>query len=263
MLSLAGLLLSLLLAPAADAPPADFKLLVELRGAKAEPAATATLVFRHGVAYQFLSDVRKEVQVIDPGGPTITLINLERRVQTQIAPVELDGNLARLHKAIAAVVRRKEQSTERAERVAADMSRDLIDPKFQSVYDDRTHHLRLTNATVEVVAKGEPESDPRRLAALSSCLTALAKMSSLRDPAAIPPFTQLETLHALITERHLRPTDISILYRLAGPPRKFRWTYNLVPELTDNEREAISRVDSLRVTARFVRYPGYMPQEPR
>jgi hypothetical protein len=70
-------------------------------------------------------------------------------------------------------------------------------------------------------------------------------------------------MHALITERHLRPTDVSILYRLAGPPRKLRWTYKVVPELTDNEREAISRVDSLRATARFVRYPNFAPQEPR
>ena len=97
---------------------------------------------------------------------------------------------------------------------------------------------------------------------IGSCLTALARLGALRDPEGLPPFAQLEALRGLVTERHLRPVEITILYRLAGPPKRLRWTYQLVPELTDSEREAISRIEPLRASARYVRYRVYEPDAP-
>jgi hypothetical protein len=55
----------------------------------------------------------------------------------------------------------------------------------------------------------------------------------------------------------LRPTEVSILYRLAGPPRKMRTTYLLVPSLTDRELEALARVDRLRRTAPSLSFTRY------
>ena len=44
----------------------------------------------------------------------------------------------------------------------------------------------------------------------------------------------------------------------AGPPRKLRWTYRLVPALTDRERDAIAKVDRMRSAARFLPYDRYV-----
>ena len=242
-------------------PPADFKLAVALHFAEKDPVATSLIIVRRGIAYQFLSQARDEVQIIDPAGPTITLLDMKRRVQTEVSAGQIESSLARLHQAIDKSVQRREKSDDRADRLSAAMSRDLIDPKFKPVYDAGEHRLRMSNPTVEIEAVGQPEPDARRLATIDTCLSALARLDAIRDPAGLPPFPLVETLRALVTERHLRPTEITFLYRLAGPPRKLRYSYRLVPELTDSDREAISRLDNLRTTARFVRYPGYEPAE--
>lgn len=262
MPSLLLLLPTLLLAPPEPGMPADFKLAVELHGVEKGAIATGVIVVRKGTAYQFLSTSRDEVQVVDPAGPTVTLINLRKRLQTQVTAAQLAAGGDRLRRSIETAARRREASDDRSERVAAAMSRDLIEPNFAARYDETAHRLHLSNPSVDVDAAGEPDADNGRLGLIEVCLSALARLNALRDPAGLPPFTVLETYHALIGTRHLRPTDVSVVYRLAGPPRKLRWTYRLVPELTDDEREAISRVDSLRASARFVRYNAFESAAP-
>ena len=260
---LVSLIVPLVLAPAGAEAPADFKMTVDLSTVqKNAVSATSVIVVRKGIAYQFLSSDRDEVQVIDPAGPTLTLIHLKRRVQTEIGPAVLESNTERLRSAILTAAEKRAKSEDRGDRLSAAMSRDLADPKFQTVYDAPQRRLLLTNPTVEIGAVGEPDADTRRLAVIGSCLTALAKLGALRDPAGLPPFPHLEALRALVSERRLMPGEITILYRLAGPPRRLRWTYHIIPELTDSEREAISRIDSLRATARYVRYPVYEPDTP-
>jgi hypothetical protein len=73
----------------------------------------------------------------------------------------------------------------------------------------------------------------------------VAQLTALRDPKGIPPFTRIEALQRLVKDHRLRPTDVSFLYRLAGSPKRLRWKFRLVPELTDREREAIDRVERL------------------
>jgi hypothetical protein len=88
-------------------------------------------------------------------------------------------------------------------------------------------------------------------------LGSIAKLGAYRTPDDLPPFAELEAIAALTGERHQRPTELAYLYRLAGPPRKFRRTYRLIPTLTDREVEAIVRVDRLREVAPNVRYERY------
>ena len=113
--------------------------------------------------------------------------------------------------------------------MAAAKSRDLIDPHFTATFDASARRLRLTNKSVEVDAQGETEPDGLRLALISQTLAALVKLDSLRDPQGIPPFPRLEALEALTAGHRLRPSELTFLYRLSGPPQKLRWTYRLEP----------------------------------
>jgi hypothetical protein len=248
--------------PGPSAPVADFKLSIALYGVRKEPLASAEMVVRRGVGYQFVSDTREEVQIFDPGGSRITLLDLKRKVETEIGWAQLDANLARQRRAVAAAIEQREASDRRADRLAATMSRHLIDPHFDARYDPSISRLVLTNPTVEVEADGEPDSDPARLALVERLLTATAKLGALRDPEGIPPFTRIEALERLAETHHLRPTSVSMLFRLNGPPQRLRWTFRLVPELTAREREAIARVDRLQVECRLVPYRRYEEEEP-
>jgi len=244
-------------APAADGPPADFKLVIHVFGVGKSPLASADLVVRKGVAYQFMTEAADEVMIIDPAQGRMMLLDLGRKVQTEVTAVGLDNALARLHRRLTATVAAREKTGKRADRVEASMTRDLIDPKFTERFDPATNRLRLTNGSVEVDAVGEPEPDPARLIAIVNALAAVAKHDTLREPEALPPFARLAAFRALAAQRGLRPTEITLLFRLAGPPKKQRWTYRLVTSLTDREREAISRVDRLRETAAFVGHDAY------
>jgi hypothetical protein len=263
-----GLILGMGVARGADAPtgagpaPPDFKIVVAMYGVRKHPIATAELVARHGRVFQFNSDAPAEVIIHDPSTERIELLDLDRMVQTELSWKVLDAARDRLREAIASAIEKREQEGGRANRVTAAMDRDLIDPHFDTSFDVKANHLRLTNPSVEVDAFGEPESDPARLALMVSVLTSAIKLDATRDPKQIALFTRLEALRALTADRHLRPTEMSFLYRLAGPPRKLRWTYRLVPSLTERELEALSRINRLREKATRVRYERYQhPKE--
>ena len=77
-------------------PLADFKLTIELFGVYKPAIARAELVVRHGLAYQFVSDVPDEITIVEPRTGRLRLLDLKRKVQTEVAAFEqLDAALAR------------------------------------------------------------------------------------------------------------------------------------------------------------------------
>ena len=226
--------------------PKDFKLVINLFGVQKAPVARAELVIRKGVSYQFITEDPEEVTIIDPRQSRLHLLDLKRQIQTEVTRKQLDDGLGRVRERVSDEIERQEKAGGKNNRVLAAISRDLIDPRFVEAFDGPSRRLRLSNAAVEIDALGEPEADPVRLSTIVECLGAIAKLSALREPDNMPPFARLDAFRALSSGHGLRPTEISVLYRLTGPPRRLRWTYQLVPSLTDREREAISQVDRMR-----------------
>jgi hypothetical protein len=237
--------------------PADFKLVIRLYGAAREPVQKSELVCTKGRAYLFVSERPLEVVMHDSRSSRLELVDLGRKLRSEVTFKKLDAARTNLQAAIAAVCAKRESSGGRANKLAAAMSRDLIDPRFTASYDEQTHRLRLTNPTVEVDARGAPEEDGARLSLIGSTLTALIELESLRDPQATPPFARLDTIRALTVDHRLRPTETTFLYRLSGPPKKHRWSYELVPSLTAREVEAIARVETIRSRSTLTRFERY------
>lgn len=244
-------------APTTTSTAADFKLVVRWFGVGDKPRATAELVARGGVVYQFLAESPGEILVIEPAAGRVTLFDLRRRVLTELSAKRLDAGLARLHRRTAEGVDRQGKSEAKADRVAAAAGRDLIEPRFAESYDPAAHSIRLTNPTVEIDARGEPEPDGGRLLLVANALAATVKVDVLRDPENLTAFTRLDALRRLVADRRLRPTELSALYRLTGPPQRARWTYRLVPALTDREREALTRIDAARTQSKAVGFEEY------
>jgi hypothetical protein len=237
--------------------PADFKLIVSTYGLGKEPVETFELVVRKGHAYHFISGPSLEVILYDPSTARLELIDLDRKKRSEVTLKKLDAFQARLHDTIAVACAKRELQGGKANLVAAAMSRELIDPKFKATYDEPRHHLKLANTAVEVDAEGEPEPDRARLSLIAGTLIALVKLEALRAPQGIPPFSRLETFKALMDDHRLRPTEIAIVYRLAGPPKKLRWSYRFKPALTEREIEALKRVDAMMERCAFARFEQY------
>jgi hypothetical protein len=238
-------------------PPPDFKLEVAVYGSGTERFGSAQIVVRRGAAYQFIDEEPDEVQVFDFDRSRVILLNLKREVQTAFDSDQLDEFLVRLRRSIYSAIERREKSDRRADQVQVSMSRDLIEPRFEVRYDPAARRIQMKNPTVEIDAGGEPEPDAARLSLIRNCLLATAKLASLRSPAGIPPYTNIDALERLTSTHHLRPTEVSILYRLTGPPQRLRWTFRLVPELTERECRAVEIVERLRKETPVIPYSSF------
>ncbi|WP_435010295.1 hypothetical protein P12x_001547 [Tundrisphaera lichenicola] len=252
---------ALMVAPAwADGPPAgnpaDFKLLVAGYGLAKDPVYTEELVAISGRIYLFASNSH-EIYVIDPSKSKVDFLDLERRLQSSITYAQIEEGQGRVRKTLAGAIEQREKSGKRADQIEADMTRNLAEPRLKIIEEAGSGRLQLSNPSVEVIAKGDPEADPGRLDLISRCLTTIARLGAFLTPNDLPPFVEIETIAAMTGPRKLRPTEISYLYRLAGPPQKFRRTYRLVDSLTDRDREAIRRIERFRESAPIVRYEKY------
>src|SRR5438309_1861507 len=95
---LVGLALLATPAPAQVARPdvdADFKILVAAYGLAREPVYTEEMVAISGRVYQFLSNSH-EVVVIEPKRSRVDLLDLDRKVQSEVTFGQLEEGLARI-----------------------------------------------------------------------------------------------------------------------------------------------------------------------
>jgi hypothetical protein len=255
-----GVLLALVALAASSAPPdaGDFKLKVAIYAVDEKPLETAQILVRQGRLYQFRNE-SKEAVIIDPRAEQIDLIDFaaERKIRTSITFGRLDEAAAKLRQRLADAVDQREKAGDKADLVVARMTRNLIEPKLSAAFDATAHRLRLTGENAEVVATGVPEPDADRVERLATFLAVLAKLDWVRLPEDLPPFTRLEVLSDLMSKRQLRPSELSFIYRLAGPPRKLRWTYELVPALSRFDIEAISRIDTFKPRSTYVDFVRY------
>jgi len=236
--------------------PADFKLSVVHYEVRKEPINRTEILFWKGRAFHVASD-SAEVIVFNPNTDHIELLDLERMIHTDVTLEKLDNGQAKLRKAINAAIEKKEKAGGKGNQIAATMSRNLIDPKFEESFDAAKGRLRLKNPSVQIELDGEEDADRPRLERISVSLAILAKLGALRDPQAIPCFTRLDALKAMISGRHLRPTEMTVIYRLAGPPKKYRWTYAIVPHLTAEEIGGLSKISAVLERSKVLRFDHY------
>ena len=90
--------------------PADFKLTVNLYGVRKSPIARAELVFRSGVAYQFVSDDVEEVTVIDPARQRLQLLDLAQGSRPRSRRAARRRASRRIHRKVSRLGRRPGES---------------------------------------------------------------------------------------------------------------------------------------------------------
>ena len=235
---------------------ADFKLTIEFFGNGADPLESGQMVVHDARVYQYSTE-SKEIVILDTAAQRLELLDIEDRVLARVTYRRLDEALNALHKTISERADALEKKGGKANLVAARMSRELIDPHFSKAFDARQGRLHLSNGSVEVDASGQAESDASRLRLLATAMSTIVKLGSLRNPDNIPPFTRLDAIRDLVETRRLVPSEFRFVYRLAGPPKKYRWTYQLITQLNDRDKEAIARLDQLRTRARLLTFAEY------
>lgn len=243
-------------AVAAPSEPGGFKIVYREYQLGTEPILRGEIVVLNGRWYQF-HNINNEIVIVDPKRAKVELIDLSRKAQSEVTFARLDEATQALKKVVVATIEKKEKEGGRANAIASKMSRDLIEPTFQVVRDEAGGVSKLSNETVQVEAKGEPDSDAVRLSRLGVVLSRLVQLDSLRNPTKIPPFPQLLTIEELTDKRKLRPLETTYIYRMTGKPIKQRWTFRFVPELTDREKQAIDKIIQIQGLAKVQRLEAY------
>lgn len=216
-------LLAVLTTAGADGPPtvpADFRLHIASYGLDKEPVYTEEVVVRKGRAYVFPS-TSKEVVIIEPARGRLEILDVGRRIQSEVSFKALDESIAKLKVNLRETAEKLEKQGGRGNEVEAKMGRELLEPKLEISQPSKPNRLHLTNPAIEIDADGEAEPDAARLALVSAILESIAKLGAYRTPDDLPPFAELETIAILTGSRRQRPTELAYLYRLAGPPANF------------------------------------------
>lgn len=242
----------------------DFRLSVKLRDVAAGPATEAEMIGYQGRILQMI-DGRSELILIDPIARRIEVLNLDRKCIARISFDRLDAEVAAYKSRLQTTVDKLAVSTHRADKLNAAKTGDLLTPKGKLIYDKALHTLRRVGETTEAEARGVPDRDADRLALIRASLTSLIKLDTYRSPEKVPPFVQLQAIDALITEHRLRPTEMSFLYRLNGPPIRFLWTYKLTPGLAATDLELLTKLQEFRRNAALIDFDAYdrPPRPPR
>jgi hypothetical protein len=240
----------------APKPPADFRLVINLYGVRAEPLNTTEIFVWKGRAFRVMSDT-SEVVVYDPNLGILELLDLQRSVHADVSMRMLDQAEARLRKSLTAAIAKREAAGKRADRIEAEMSRHLLEPNFKAEFDAERGHLHLSNPVTEIDMTGAPDDDTNRLTMIADSLVALTKLGSMRDPSTLPPFTRIDAVKALVGTHHLRPTEMTVIYRLAGPPKKYRWTYSLLTKIANDEYQTLAKLSAVLERSKPLRFNDY------
>jgi hypothetical protein len=236
--------------------PADFRVNVELKETTSDQGVSAEWLVYKGRVLEII-DGRLELILIDPIARRVELLDLDRKRIARISFDRLDAELAAYKARLQRTVDKLSTSSERADKLNAAKTADLLNPNGTLSYDAKNHTLRRTGKTSEVVATGTPDGDAARLELIRLSMGYLVKLDTYRAPEKLPPFVQLQVVDALIQQHHLRPTEMSLLFRLNGPPIRFRWTHAMTPSLTAKDVELWTKLDRFLKTAHVMDLDTY------
>ncbi|MHC5536917.1 hypothetical protein ACYOEI_01430 [Singulisphaera rosea] len=238
---------------------ADFKLAIEEFEVRKEPVRTVEMIVHGGRVYQIITKPGFEVVLYEPTADRVEIVDLARKVRTEVALRKVET----LEETRRQVLNRTRDVAEAKPSPSNSSPKDLLQQPLAVSFDRQARRLSLSNQAFEVEAIGEPEADRGRLDLIAKALVTLEKVNALRNPRPIPPFPTLEAVRTLVEGHRLRPSEITVLYRLTGPPRKVRSTYRVTPNLTTREVEALERIHSLMARSRFVRLEEYKDLQSR
>lgn len=243
-------------APAAAPAGPSFRLAFQHFDVGKRPVGRGEVVASRGRFY-YLEKNSNEVIVIEPAHKSIHLVDLKLGLAADLSYGEVDAKIDANRDEQRKVVEAHSRSKSRNDRIDAEIRRDLSDPRFRVTFDEAAHALRMSNPSAQVEARGEPEDDPARLAAIAEALGTLAKLDAFREPENLKFLVEIDAISALVEGRKLRPTEMTYLFRLAGPPEKYRWTYLLIPEVTDEDRQGLDLIEGKLVKSRHVTFDRY------
>lgn len=200
-------------------------------GGEAEPEARTTTIFLDRLVYDFL-EKPAEVTVFDKAAGRFTLLDLTRRVRTEVSAKQVTALTERL---------------QAWARVQTDpLLQFLAAPSFEEVFDAQTGRLALSSelVTYEVSAvSASSEAVSRQYREFSDWH---CRLNTAIRPGAWPPLSRL-MVNAALDARGLLPREVVRTHRSKPGflAKKFtvRSEHRVFQQLAESDRQRIAQID--------------------
>ena len=214
-----------------------------------EPQAASTTIFHDGVAYDYL-DEPAEVTVIDPSRGRFVLIDMQRRVRTELTADE-----------VAAMTERVKQW---AQRQTDPFLSFQAAPQLDEKYDDATGELTLASPWITYRLTTVDAEDEALCRAYHEFADAYSRLNTALNPGARPPFARLAVNEALQrrqrfatgVELTLRPKDGFLAKKTV-----IRSEHQLVRHLVQSDRDRVAQTGQFMVMFPHVTITEYLQKQ--
>lgn len=213
-------------------------------GNSQDPVARSTTVFSGGRVYDFLNKPA-EITVFDPAGGRFMLLDVSRKMRTELPTTRVQAFTARLRKWAAA------QSDPALQFLA--------DPQFVVRYDGPSGQLDLESRwmtyRVKTMAASEALADQYR-----EFSDWYAQLNTMLNPGTRPPFGRLK-LNELLHEHSRIPLEVLLETRsghgLLARPTRVRTEHQLVDQLAEADRDRLAQTDQFLAMFQAVDFSEY------
>jgi hypothetical protein len=222
---------------------ADFRVdnQVFTAGAKV-PDSRSTTIFYDGIVYDFL-EKPNEVVVLDAKTGRFTLVDLGRRVQTQLTTDEVDAFVTRL--------------VQWAAQRPDPMSKWFSDPQFDEAFNSAAARLTMTGDWMTYEARLAVAVKPAMAAQYREFSDCYARLNTLLTPGSRPPLPRL-ALNKALGERQAIAREVLLDRKDAGgKTTKVRSEHTLSIELTKADLSRVTQVRGLLRSLPSVSFDEY------
>lgn len=214
-------------------------------GGGQDPQVQTTTMFMDDMVYDFL-EAPPEVTVFDKAGGRFVLLDLGRRVKTELSTER-----------VAALATRLQQWA----RMQSDpYLRFLASPKFDETFDEHTGELTLSSAWLTYRASSVPARSEAAMRQYREFADWYCRLNTTINPGSRPPFARLELNAALARHGRLAREVVLTLRPKAGPVTK-RITIRSEHEVTDGlkatDRSRIAQVEQFMAMFKPVSFEQY------
>jgi len=215
-----------------------------------EPVSTSTTLFHEGNVYDFLGNMPEAV-IYRPASQKFVLLDLRRGVRVELP--------------LSTVTDFVEELRKKAMASSDPQIQFLADPKFGEAWDPIRCRLRLASATYSYEAGATIRTDKVTTREYITFADADAKLNTILQGGARPPFPRL-ALNAALLRRNATPNEINLTMRpkIAAPPTKLTSRHKWTMELTEEDLKRIRNAEYFATKFKAVDFADYQRsmQEP-
>ena len=210
-----------------------------------KPTAKSTTIFHERSVYDFL-EAPAEITIFDPDRDRFILLNTEKKLKTELTTDEVD----RFAEKLRAFAKTRPNA----------FLKFMGSPQFEETVDDVSRELEFDSPLVTYQLKAEDAEGPEIAAQYREFSDWQAKLNTLINPGANPPFARM-LVNAALAKRNEVPSEVRLTLRPKGRlqlrPISLRSEHHVVRRLVESDRRRVEQAANYMSMFKSVKFNEY------